>query len=234
MNVSLLLQGYEAKRKLSQLFQSEGLGQANHQSTAIVTRDSIPAIRIDIEQNGKPFREICREHGLVRSRTPTALPCRKKEIPKNPAVHRWLFIMPQDWTWWVWLVMACLFLIGLVGLPGAFLAALLFSSAQSVLFLARERAVKAFSVASSCVHAAADHLLSSSDPLALLAARSRHVRACCIRILSNSESAFTSSVESHRADHGRFAAANISVPPQITGSPRQYLFGRMRSRPLFH
>jgi len=64
----------------------------------------------------------------------------------NPAVRRWLFIMPQDWTWWVWLVMACLLLIGLVGLPEAFLAALLLSSAQSVLFLARERAVKAFSV----------------------------------------------------------------------------------------
>jgi hypothetical protein len=65
MNVSLLLQGHAAKRKLSQLFQSEGLEQANHPSRAIVTRDSIPGIRIDIEQNGKPFREICREHGLV-------------------------------------------------------------------------------------------------------------------------------------------------------------------------
>jgi hypothetical protein len=64
----------------------------------------------------------------------------------NPTVRRWLFIMPQDWTWWVWLVMACLLLIGLLGLPEGFLAALLLSSAQSVLFLARERAVKAFSV----------------------------------------------------------------------------------------
>ena len=64
----------------------------------------------------------------------------------NPTARRWLFIMPQDWTWWVWLVMACLLLIGLVGLPEGFLAALLLSSAQSVLFLARERAVKAFSV----------------------------------------------------------------------------------------
>jgi hypothetical protein len=64
----------------------------------------------------------------------------------NPTVRRWLFIMPQDWTWWVWLVMACLLLIGLVGLPEAFLAALLLSSAQSVLFLVRERAFKAFPV----------------------------------------------------------------------------------------
>ena len=56
MNVSLLLQGYEAKRKLSQLFQSEGHGQASHPSTASVTRDSIPAVQTDIEQNSKPFR----------------------------------------------------------------------------------------------------------------------------------------------------------------------------------
>jgi len=64
----------------------------------------------------------------------------------NPTVRRWLFILPQDWTWWVWLVMACLLLIGLVGLPQAFLAALLLSSAQFILFLARERAFKAFPV----------------------------------------------------------------------------------------
>lgn len=64
----------------------------------------------------------------------------------NPAVRRWLFIMPQDWRWWVWLVMACLLLIGLMSLPEAFLAALFLSSAQSVLFLVRERAFKAFPV----------------------------------------------------------------------------------------
>jgi hypothetical protein len=39
--------------------------------------------------------------------------------------------MLQDWTRWVWLIMACLLLIGLMGLPGAFLAALLLSIAQS-------------------------------------------------------------------------------------------------------
>jgi hypothetical protein len=64
----------------------------------------------------------------------------------NPTERRWLFVMPQDRMWWVWLVMACLLLIGLMGFLQAFLAALLLSSAQSVLFLARERAVKAFSV----------------------------------------------------------------------------------------
>ena len=62
----------------------------------------------------------------------------------NPAARCWLFIMPQDWTWWVWLVMACLLLIGLIGMPEAFLAALLLSIAQSVLFFARERAFTAF------------------------------------------------------------------------------------------
>jgi hypothetical protein len=75
--ITLLLQGYEAKRKLAQLFQSEGLGQATQLSTAIVTLDSIPAVRTGIEQNSKPLRETCREHGLVRSRTPTALQTRQ-------------------------------------------------------------------------------------------------------------------------------------------------------------
>jgi len=53
--------------------------------------------------------------------------------------------MPQDWTWW-WLVTACLLLIGLLGMPEAFLAALLLSIAQSVLFFAWERALGAFPV----------------------------------------------------------------------------------------
>jgi hypothetical protein len=62
------------------------------------------------------------------------------------AARRWLFIMPQGRMWWVWLVTACLLLIGLMGMPEAFLAALLLSIAQSVLFFARERASKAFPV----------------------------------------------------------------------------------------
>jgi hypothetical protein len=45
----------------------------------------------------------------------------------NPAARRWLFIMPQDWTWWVWLVTACLLLIGLMGMPKALFAAILLS-----------------------------------------------------------------------------------------------------------
>jgi hypothetical protein len=62
------------------------------------------------------------------------------------AARRWLFIMPQEWTWWVWLVTACLLLIGLLGMPEAFPATLLLSVAQFILFLARERAFKAFPV----------------------------------------------------------------------------------------
>jgi len=77
MNVSLLLQGYEAKRKLSQLFQSEGHGQANR-----------------IEQNSKPVREICREHGLVRSRIPTALPTRQSgQMKRDLTVSGFVFML---------------------------------------------------------------------------------------------------------------------------------------------
>jgi hypothetical protein len=64
----------------------------------------------------------------------------------NPAARRWLFIMPQDWTWWVRLVTACLLLIGLTGISEAFFTAILLLIAQSVLFFARERTFKAFSV----------------------------------------------------------------------------------------
>jgi hypothetical protein len=64
----------------------------------------------------------------------------------NLATGRWVFMMPQDWTWWVWLVTASLLLIGLMGMPEAFLAALLLLIAQSVLFFARECAFKAFPV----------------------------------------------------------------------------------------
>jgi hypothetical protein len=72
-HVSLLLEGEAAKRKLAQLFQSEGLGQANHPSTAIVAGESMPAIQTDLEQASKRFRENCGEHGLVGSRARTAL-----------------------------------------------------------------------------------------------------------------------------------------------------------------
>jgi hypothetical protein len=43
----------------------DAFGQANHPSTPIVTRDSIPVIRTEIEQNRKPFRETCREPNSI-------------------------------------------------------------------------------------------------------------------------------------------------------------------------
>ena len=72
-HVSLLLQGYAAKQKLAELFQSEGLGQANEPPIAIAAHESIPAVQTDLKQNSKLFRENCRKHGLIPNRTPTAL-----------------------------------------------------------------------------------------------------------------------------------------------------------------
>ena len=70
-HISLLLQGYVAKRKLAELFRCEGVKQANHPSTAIAARDGIPRIQTTIEQNSKAFRENSRKQGLVRKGTPS-------------------------------------------------------------------------------------------------------------------------------------------------------------------
>jgi|SRR6516165_2912745 len=72
--------------------------------------------------------------------------------------------------------------------------------------------------ASSCVHAVVDYLFASSDALALLAARCRHLRTCHIRLLPDGKDAFAPAVESCRADYGRFAASNISVPTWLGSS----------------
>ena len=93
-DVSLLLQGYAAKRKLAQLFQGEGPGQANHPSTAIVTRDSVPAVRTDIKQNSKPLRKTCREDGVVRRRTATAIqPRQPEQIKRELTVSGFVFTL---------------------------------------------------------------------------------------------------------------------------------------------
>ena len=68
-HVSLLLQGCAAKRKLAELFQSEGFGQANQPPIAIAAHKSIPAVQTGIKQ----LRENRRKHGLVPNRTPTPL-----------------------------------------------------------------------------------------------------------------------------------------------------------------
>jgi hypothetical protein len=116
-HVSLLLEAAAARKRLAQLFQSEP-GRGNRLSTAIVASGLSHTVRTDTQQN-KPLLQDAR---------------------------RWLFIMPQDWTWWAWLVTACLLLIGLLGMPEAFFTALLLSIAQSVLFFARKRALGAFPV----------------------------------------------------------------------------------------
>lgn len=71
--VSLLLQGYAAKRKLVELFQSETFGSANQLPIAVAARESIPAVQIDIKQTSILFGENCRKHGFIPNRTPTAL-----------------------------------------------------------------------------------------------------------------------------------------------------------------
>ncbi len=56
-HISFLLEAEAAKRRLAQLFQSEELDRATHQSTAIVTRDSSGAARRDSKQNSKMSQE---------------------------------------------------------------------------------------------------------------------------------------------------------------------------------
>ena len=72
-HVSLLLQGYAAKRQLAELFQSEGFVQENQWPIAIVAHEVIPAVQTGINQSRKPLREDRRKHGLVRNPTATAL-----------------------------------------------------------------------------------------------------------------------------------------------------------------
>jgi hypothetical protein len=97
--------------------------------------------------------------------------------------RRWVIIMPQDWTWWWWLVTTCLLLIDLMGMPKAFLATLLLSIAQSVLFFAREGALGAFPVQLRLAYTLLLIIcFFSSDPLALLSAGCRHLCPCHIRI----------------------------------------------------
>jgi hypothetical protein len=92
--VSLLLQGYAAKRKLTELFQCEGGKQANHPSTAIATRDGIPAIQTAIGRNSKAFRENCRKQGLVRKRTPTVLRASQRDqIKRDLTVSGFVFTL---------------------------------------------------------------------------------------------------------------------------------------------
>jgi len=73
-HISLLLEAEAANRRLAQLFQSEELDRATHQSKAIVTRDSSGAARRDSKQNSKTSQENRRERTPVRIRTRPAIP----------------------------------------------------------------------------------------------------------------------------------------------------------------
>ena len=72
--ISLLLEAEAANRRLAELFQSEELDRATHQSTAIVTGDSSGAARRDSKPNSKTSQENRPEGTAVRSRTRTAIP----------------------------------------------------------------------------------------------------------------------------------------------------------------
>lgn len=75
-HISSLLEAEAAKRRLVQLFRSEELGQANHRSIAIVTRNSSHAARTDTKQNGKMYQENRRE--CTRTALPTRQPYEMK------------------------------------------------------------------------------------------------------------------------------------------------------------
>ena len=152
-----------AKQRLARLIQSEELVPGNQLSSTVVAANSSCADPIAIKQttDGKKiswwqkqcFRRPSRYHE-DRAVAVSGQRAQLKRIDadhlgtafRNQAPRRWPFIMPKDWTWWIWLITACLLLSGLRGMLEAFLAALLLSIAQSVLFFARERTIKAFPV----------------------------------------------------------------------------------------
>jgi len=93
-HISLLLQGYAAKRKLAELFRYEEVKQANDPSTAIATCDGIPPIQTAIGQNSKAFRENCCKQGLVRKRTPTVLRTSQRgEMKRDLTVSGFVFTL---------------------------------------------------------------------------------------------------------------------------------------------
>ena len=63
-----LLQGYAAKRKLAELFQSEGFVQENQPPIAIVGHEFVPAVQTGIKQTRKSLRESrCRHLRMDRA-----------------------------------------------------------------------------------------------------------------------------------------------------------------------
>ena len=93
-HISLLLQGYAAKRELVQLFQPEGLGLANQPRIATVVDESIPAIQTGIKQTSRLFRENRCKHGLVPKGTPTVLRTSQRgEMKRDLTVSGFVFAL---------------------------------------------------------------------------------------------------------------------------------------------
>jgi len=77
--VSMLLQGCVAKRKLVDLFQSEGFGQTKQPAIPISGEESDFALQTGIKQTNKLFRENTHKDGVVHNRTVSALQTRKRD-----------------------------------------------------------------------------------------------------------------------------------------------------------
>jgi hypothetical protein len=82
-HVSLLLQGYAAKRQLAELFQSAGFVQENQPPKAIVAHALIPAVQTGIKESRKSFRANRGKHGLVGNPKPTALRTSQQDQTKR-------------------------------------------------------------------------------------------------------------------------------------------------------
>jgi hypothetical protein len=76
--VSYLLAANAAKRRLTQLFESESLGSADYESTTIVARDHNGAARTNAEQNSDEVRGYnSSQRWLVPNLIKTAIPSKK-------------------------------------------------------------------------------------------------------------------------------------------------------------
>ena len=64
---------------------------------------------------------------------------------KNSA-RRLFYINLGDWTWWAWIITTFLLLAGLSGHSLAFIGAMVMTSVQGLILLARDRSLAAFSV----------------------------------------------------------------------------------------
>ena len=56
------------------------------------------------------------------------------------------FIRLADFTWWLWFITACLLVLGFIVSPDYFIAAIVLSVAQMLLFIAREGSLRSFPV----------------------------------------------------------------------------------------